>query len=68
MKPDVATRLLVSGRASNSAFLSTKLAESRPLLMHLLGIHGDMATQSHFRGQFFRLTGDAYLDPPDDLH
>jgi hypothetical protein len=67
MNPDVATKLsVILGRASNSAFLSTTLAELRPLLMHSLGIYGDMMTLSHFRGQFFGITGDSYLDslPP----
>jgi hypothetical protein len=64
--PDAAMSVIL-GRASNSAFLSTKLAEPRPLLMHSLGIYGDMVTWSHFRGQFFGLTGDSYLDSPPPI-
>jgi hypothetical protein len=57
---------VISGRASLSAFLSTRLGETRPLIMHSLGIYGDMVARSNFRGQFLGLTGDSLLDsrPP----
>jgi hypothetical protein len=65
---DAPTKLsVISGRASLSAFLSTSLGETKPLIVHSLGIYGDMVTRSNFRGQFFGLTRDSYLDSPPPI-
>jgi hypothetical protein len=65
---DAPTKLsVISGRASLMAFLSSRLGETKPLIVHFLGIYGDMVTWSNFRGQFFGLTGDSYLDSPPPI-
>jgi hypothetical protein len=58
---------VISGRASLLAFLSTRLGETKTLLVQSLGIYGDMVTRSNFRGQFSGLTGDSYLDSPPPI-
>jgi hypothetical protein len=58
---------VISGRAYLLAFLSTRLGETKTLLVQSLGIYGDMVTRSNFRGQFFGLTGDSYLDSPPPI-
>jgi hypothetical protein len=60
-------QLVISGRSHLAAFLSTRLGESRPLMVHSLGTYGDTVARSLVRGQFFGLTGDTYLDPPPTI-
>jgi hypothetical protein len=60
--PEEATALsVVSGWASLSVSLSTKMNERRPLLVHSLGTYGYMVMCSHFRGQLCELMVGAYL-------
>jgi hypothetical protein len=62
---DATTMLaIMTGGASPGAYLSTKIQDSHPMLVHSLGTYGNMVIMSQFRGGFFALVGDAYLNAP----